>query len=580
MSKRWLSVLILLLCSGVGLFAQGDKKEEDAAKEKLRRQTVLVESLIADARELRLPENRAILLAKVGSRLWDIDQKRAGDFFRDAVNELLGAQAAAEANRKSGQQQSELLTGQSTRPQILQAIAAHDAEFALQSLYKTRPAAIERALANKSSKDSKVRNNPGSDQYLAQNELNMEHAFMRQAADQNPARAIELLKAALKNGVSNETLPLLKKLFEKDPNAANELAADVVSQISRKTFMIANQPDYQSIQLAMSLLAEFIRERPATEKTLRFDDSQMKGLAEKIITFYLDRGSQYGYVYGPSLVQIAEKLSPGTVERIKQAYKTTARNGFGRGYQDENVTKLLNGDTPVEQMLAEAAKLPIESRGQVYQSAANKLIAAGNITGARAVLNDNFSDEALENAVNNLNNAYAYQLMNAGRFTEAEALIDEFPDTTRNGALINLANSVYNKDAVKNKSYASALLEKARTQLPARPETNNDMSQTMQIIAAYSTIEPAEGFRMFDALVPQINDVMEASLVVSAFQGGYNIRQGEMVISQGNSMGIYLDYSIFRTFAQNDFDRTLSMINAFSRREMRVTMKEQLLAGL
>ena len=543
---------------------------------------VLIESLLADTRELRLPENRGIMLAKVGARLWDIDQKRAADLFQEAVNELAGAQAAAEANRKSVQQQSELLTGQSTRPQILQTVAARDADFALQSLYKTRPAAIERALSNRTSKEAKIRNYPANDQYLAQNEINLEHSFIRMAADQNPARAIALIKAALKNGVSNETLPLLKKLFEKDPNAANELTADLVSQMSRKTFIVANQPDYQTIQIAISLLSEFIREKPATEKSIHFDDSQMRTLAEKVVSSYLERGTQYGYGYGPSLVQIAEKLVPGAVDRIKQADKTMSRNGNGisRIYQDERVIKLVGSETPVEQMLSEAGKLPVELRGQVYQSAANKLVAAGNISGARAVLDNNFSDDALENALNSLNYSYAYQLMNEGRFTESESLIDTFPDAQRNGALINLANYAYGRDAVKNKSYASALLEKARAQLPPRPENNNDMSQAMQIIAAYANIEPSEGFRMFDAIVPQINEVTEASLVVNAFQGGYNVRQGEMLISQGGSMGIYFDYSIFRNFAQNDFDRTMSMIGSFSRREMRVNIKEQLLAGL
>ena len=61
--KRWLSVLMLFLCCFTGVFAQKetDQKAEDAAKEKLRRQMVLIDSLIADARELRLPENRAFV---------------------------------------------------------------------------------------------------------------------------------------------------------------------------------------------------------------------------------------------------------------------------------------------------------------------------------------------------------------------------------------------------------------------------------------------------------------------------------------------------------------------------------------
>lgn len=576
-SKTLFPALMMLLCC-TGIFAQ---KDEDAAKEKQRRQMILIESITSDTREFRLAENRAIVLAKIGGTMWNIDQKRAQGLFQDAVNELLGAQAAAEAARKPGQQ-NELLTGQSTRPQILQTMAARDAEFALRSLYKTRPAAIERAISNSKAKDSKLRNNSGNDVHYAQNEIQLEQTLIRMAADQNPERAIALLKTALKNGVSGETLNLLKKLFEKDPVAANELASDVVAQLARKSFMVSNQPDYQSIQLTTSILSEYVRERSAAEKALRFDTSQIGSLAEKLISFYTERGSQYGYGLGPQIVQIAEKLAPSSVEKLKQAEKNMpqGRHGFHMRNQDPELAKLLNHEVPVEQMLAEAAKFPVETRPQVYQSAANKLAGAGDFAGARNILSEHFSGDALENAESSLNWTYSQHLINAGRFAEAESLIDEFPDTNRLSALISLASSVFGRDETKNKSYAVALLEKARGQLPPLPETSSGMSHTMQIISTYSRIEPAEAFRMFDALIQPINEIAEAAVIVNGFQGGYSVRQGEMLISQGNFISIYFDASIFRNLAQIDFDRTLSMVGGLSRREMRVSMKQQLLEGL
>jgi hypothetical protein len=556
-------------------FAQ---KEDDAAKEKLRRQTVLTESIIGDTREFRLAENRAVVLSKIGSRLWETGPKRAGDLFRDAVNELLGAQAAAQAARKSGYQ-NELLTGQNTRPQILQNIATRDAEFALQSFYKTRPAAIETAISNSRAKDSKIRNS-GNDVHLAQAETQLEQTLIRMVAEQSPERAIALLKSALKKGVSSETLNLLKKLFEKDQAAANELAAEIAGQLARKSYMTSsNQPDYTSIQLTTSILTEHIRERPATEKVLLFEASQMRSLAEKLIDFYVERGSQSGYWLGPQIIQIAEKLAPGSVEKLKQVDKNMPRRGFHGINQDPETSKLLSGELSVEEMLAGAAKLPVESRGQVYQMAANKLSGAGDFAGARSLLNEYFSGDALESAEHSLNWTYSQHLINAGRFAEAEALIDEFPDVNRISALLSMANSVFSSDQVKNKSYAVALLEKARGQLPAKPESNNEMSQVIQIIVAYSRIEPAEAFRTFEGLIQQINELTDAAVVVYGFQGNYNVRQGEMLVSQGNSLGIYIDSSIFRTLAQADFERTLNLIAGFSRREMRVNFKQQLLEG-
>ncbi len=575
--RRWLPVLVLVIfCPAI--FAQ-EQKEDEAAKEKQRRQMVLFESVLAEAREFRLPENRAVAYAKLGSRLWDIDQKRARDLFHDAVNELIGAQTAAEAARKTGSQ-NDLLTGQSTRPQLLQTIAARDAEFALQSLFKTRPALIEKAIANSGSRDPRIRNYPGNDLNYARGEQQLEQTLIRMAADQSPEKAIALLKSALKSGVTGETFNLLKKLFEKDPAAANDLAAEVAGQLARKSFLVSNQPDYHSIQIATSILSEHVRERPAAEKVLQFDASQMRSLAEKLTSFLIERGGQYGYGLGPQIIQIAEKLAPSAVEKLKEVEKALPRRGFHGVSRDPELAKLLNGETPIEEMLAGAAKLPVESRMQVYQQAANKLAGSGDFTSARSLLSEHFSGDALENAENSLNWTYSQHLINAGRFEEAEALIDEFPDSNRIQALISLANSVFGRDTEKYRSYAVALLEKARSQLPPKPENNNEMSQLMQVIGAYSRIAPPEAFRLFEGLIQPINDVAEASVIVSGFQGGYSVRQGETLISQGHSPGIYFDLSIFKSLAESDFDRTLNMLGGFSRREMRVNIKQQLLDSL
>jgi hypothetical protein len=577
-SKRLLSVLMMILFSA-GIFAQNEEDEAAKAKETLRRKSILIESLISDTRELKLGENRAIMFAKIGGFLWDIDQKRARGLYQNAVGELVAAQSAAEAARKPGQQ-SELLTGQSTRPHVLQAIAVRDAEFALQSFYKTRPSLIERAITNVGVSDSKIRNHAGASRGYAQGELQLEQMLIRMAADQNPEKTVELLKSALKNGVTGETLGLLKKLFEKDPAAAAGLASDIAGQLLRMPLIVSDQPDYNLLHLITVVLSEHVQEQPAGQKSFRFDASQMGSLAEKLIAFHIEKSGQFNYGSGPQIIKIAEKFAPSSVEKLKQMEKAAPHIGWGRHIQNPELSRLLNSETPVEQMLAGAGKLPVNSRMQVYQSAANRLGSAGDISRARNVLSEYLSDEALENAEASLNYSYIQHLKNSGRFTEAEAIIDELPDANRGSELISLAMTAYGRDEVKNKSYAASLIDKARTQLPSKPETSNEMSQLIQIISSYSRMEPSEAFRMFEGLVQPINEIAEAAIIVNGFQGGHSVRQGEMVVSQGSPIGIYFDSNIFRHLAQIDFDETLSIIGGISRREMRLSMKQQMLEGL
>ncbi|HTH36912.1 MAG TPA: hypothetical protein VL572_03060, partial [Pyrinomonadaceae bacterium] len=138
---RRISVFIGLACV-LGINAQDNDEE---AKEKQRQKLLIAESIVGDIGQLVLEENRSVALARLGSSIWTFDEKRARGMFQEAIGELIAAQAAAEANRKTNQN-NELLTGQSTRPQVLNSIAQRDAEFALQSFYKTRPAAIQRAM--------------------------------------------------------------------------------------------------------------------------------------------------------------------------------------------------------------------------------------------------------------------------------------------------------------------------------------------------------------------------------------------------------------------------------------------------
>jgi hypothetical protein len=219
MRKSHALVLLLVLCLSSLVSAQ---ESEDAAKEKQRRKDLLVEQVLAEVPNLRLAENRALVYAKVGSLEWNLDQTRARSLFQAAVAELINAQTLAESNQTRVSYQSELLTSGSTRPAILQAIAAHDGELALSYLIKSRPAAVAKALMAPTAKTDKISNYSQNNNYVAQNELNMEQSFVRIAADQNPERAMKLLKESLAKGPTNESLNLLKKLAEKDSDSARD----------------------------------------------------------------------------------------------------------------------------------------------------------------------------------------------------------------------------------------------------------------------------------------------------------------------------------------------------------------------
>lgn len=575
--NRCLSVLVLLLTlifsAAVSHFAQA---ADEAGKLKRERKEVLIEQILADAPNLKLGENRALVYAQIGNMVWQSDEKRARALFQNAVSELINAQMLAEVDKKNNGYQNDLLMGQTTRPHILRVIAARDGELALEYLYKTRPSMVAKAFAMSGGKPLKISSNANNYDYLVQNEINLEQGFVRLAADQSPERAAKMLKVSQKKGFSVETLNLLKKLNEKDAATAAELAGELVGKLNSLKFDAQNSSNYQNFNVATIFLTEFMRQKSDGEKALKFDDGQMRGLAEKLIAAALQPNDHYGYFNHYSLILIAEKLAPSSVERLKQVQRNGIRRGVDFGY-DPEIGKLLNSETTAEQMLGEAKKFPVHQRGQIYQTAANKLAQAGDINRATEILNDNFDEDALEDALCHLNWQFSYNLINNGKFAEAEQLIDGFPENTRLGALVNLANAIYQKNPQENKSYAVAVLGKARSLITERPEDSTEMSNLMQIISAYAAVESNEAFRLFEPLIPQMNELSDAAVIINGFQRNSNIRNGEFLMTHGGSWGFYgADFSIFNRLAANDFDRARKLIDDFTRREIRISLKMQL----
>ncbi len=553
-------------------FVFGQEADEEAAKEKQRIFAVLIEQIIAEIPNLQLSENQSFVYAKAGNILWQTDKNAARTLFQNAVGGMVNSLQTAVPANKNNNYQNEIMSGQATRPIILDIIAARDAAFALEALYATRPQIVAAALISRSAKSTKINGNSNSSHYMAQNEIELEQRLIRMAAEQNPERAAKLLKESLKKGISNETFNLLSRLYEKDAAAADEITPSIIDMLVKNKFKTGNQVDHQAINIGNIFLRNFLQTRPPNTKFVASDASQMRTLAERLIAFHLEPYQQtYGH-YLPPIIQVAEKLVPGAVAKLKQIQLINQRRGNTDPHY-EAVNNLLGGNTTPDQLLAEAQKYPPESRGRIFEQAASKIAQQGDSERARHILEENFSDEALDQALANINWNRIHDLQNTGRFSEAERLIDEGPERTRMSALINLANAAFEKNQDENRSYAVALLTKARSTIGIRPENAEELRNLMQIISAFSNIDADEAFRSLNILIPQINELVEASVIVNGFQGGSNIRQGEILMTNGWSLGFYPDQAIIAVLARKDLDKSMGLIDGFSRRESRILMK-------
>ena len=226
--------------------------------------------------------------------------------------------------------------------------------------------------------------------------------------------------------------------------------------------------------------------------------------------------------------------------------------------------------------MSEGRKLPADARALVFQNAANRMAATGDYDGAMGVLTANFSGRPLENAVRNLNRGYAEYLMNKGKWQEAESFIDQFPEGERQNVLITLARKAYAKDAGVNRDLAASVLKKVRSQLPDRPADQSSLSQFLQLAAAFAPIDADEAFGTYEPIIPTLNELADANAIVSGFRSDSSVRSGEYIMSTNTNFGFQLEPTVLRALAKADPGRTAKLLDRFTRREIRITLRFQL----
>ena len=561
-------LVFVLLVFPFSVFTQNNgeaaKENDEAVKEKRRQETALLEQILTDAKNLQLPENRAFVYAKVGNALWQTDEKRARALFQNSINDLIAAQTEAEAEKGKKEYLNNLIYGQSPRWDILNTIAARDAEFALDALIKTRPGKIAQAILNMTGE-----NHSPSRQY-AKNEIQGEQRIIALAVEQSPQRAVKLLRESLKKDVSYETINLLKKIHQKDTETANQLAEEV----GQKLLDTKLNEDNQDTGFIQYFLAEFGQER--TEETAsapKISDRLLRDLTEKIVKFTL-RPNATSFYSNPATLKIIEKYFPASAAQIKQ--KQTKYENQNGDYQDYN--KLMNGEATSEELLSQAEKFPRSYRNEIYRRAAEKTAQSGNVAEAQKIIVTNLSEEEADGYLSQLNYNLATQAISQGKFNEANQFINQIPEESmRLNTLVYLATSIYQKAPEENQKWAASVLNEARSLISDAPEKTSEMNSLVNLAAAYAQIEPAQAFRLIESLNTPLNEYSEAAAVVAKFSDYGNLRKGEYPVSSGNNMlSVYNLTNVLQTLKSKDFDRVIRFTNGFSRLDVRVSLLIQL----
>jgi hypothetical protein len=567
-SRNFQIFFVIISLSTVILAQTEIDKNESQSKFKVQ-----LEQTLTDTTRLKLPENRALVYAKLGKLYWRIDEIRARKLFQQSIDELIKAQNEAKLDKKNFSRRSDLLVYGQTRQKILELIVYGDADLAFKFFLASRSTTVNEAFAAISNEPLlNTYNGVSSDKLIVQQENMLEQRLVALVADQNPDRAVSILRDTLRKNISYQTIELLKKLYKKD----KEIADTVFKEIIQKLLVADFNKSSWEFQLAGQLLAESTQEIPI-ENVLKIETKSLHALAEKIADFLIqeaDRNAEYSVTYmTPMLI----KFLPERAEELKQKTVPPRRSSIDFFPQNKKATELLQSDASAEKLLSEADKFPPAFREQIYVAAINKIALAGEVDRAKEILIKNFPIQRRDEMIAALNWQLAYRAIEKGEFDQATTLIEQLPEVSRFDPLIHLAENMLVKSPKDNQKVV-LILGKARNLISDTPSNLSEIYKTGQLAAIYSLIDTETGFGLLDQVIKKIAEVSEADVIVKNFRGDSNVQQGEFVINSGFLFAGFSEIQVsLSKLARTDFEKTIVIINKIQRRDVRIALQLEVL---
>ena len=586
--RRFVWLVILSLAFLTAAFAQTSPTESASEKEKTqkeleKRALEMIDQAVNEANTLKLAANRAIVFALAGDLYWRFDEKRARDLFRSAGDDILVANLESEKEKKdSDDPYLSFYEYGGVRQQVLPIIAKHDADLALELLVQTRPAKVSEALAKAALPNAKQEGgmfNYNPEQNLVRQEIALEQRFATLAAEQNPDKAIKLIKDSLAKGISWNILPLLQKLSKKDEKKATALADDVIRKITDTDLTKKREELGAAIQFLQYSTNPNAPKNPK-EKQFKFADGQLRTLADKIVsTFTQPTNSLELMMSMTRAIPSLEKVVPEKVSFLKQKQTEAMKNLPPEIKRMQQQEKLWNPNSMPEEILAEIPKLNEFEKAQAYSALPRKIAQIEDEERAKKLIEQIPDEKTRANATEQFESAKINRTAKDGKLDEAKKLIGNLSKKkTQIQKLVALAMEFHKKNIDKDREMAANLMKDAKALINEFPEDEDEINDLMEVVKGYAIIDSVQGFRLFDPIVDQINDFVQATAILSKYnKRNRSFKRGELVMQVAGggweNLLIYRYIGQMQLLGKADLNRMNLLTNKFQRVDARTIVK-------
>jgi hypothetical protein len=572
---------LLLTLPATAQVSEKEKQEKEAErKQQLERKTyVLVDELAGAAHGLKLPENRLFVLAAAADLLWAHNEPRARNLLWDALNTLNLMNAAVTGKssspvtreaKPSAKEKAQLMSQYfavfSLRQQLLQRVARHDPQLALDMLRSSRQVPLE-------APPEWMREG-----FSLPDDRLLEQQIATQVAARDPQKALQLARESLTKGFSYQLIGLLARLNQKDPEMGTKFAGELIDKLRGRNLAT----DLPGSSLAVSLL-NFSRTptaEPAARlsnssgfQRLKLDEEQRRELVELITNAALSQSGNSNLLYSlADLLPEIKEFAPERVALVEKKLAAFSQTLTKEQKISEELNSLTRNGTP-EEVLKLSSAASENEREWMQQNAVVMAVSRGQADSLREFINTQIPDESRRKSL--LDALDTEQISNAvykGDTNELEKLLPKIRrKEERARVMCELAITLEKKG---DHDEAVSLLSDAQTLIKTDFESETQTNALLALVGAYALVEPAKAFGIIERTVDRANDEMAKLLLLDKFISTGIVKKGE--IAMQHSGMIPIDFAVFKygksvaALANADFDRTRAAADRFERNELRL----------
>jgi len=574
-----------------------DKSTEAKLEKRVleKKALALIDEILKEAANLRLPENRIRLQAGAADLLWKHDEKRARNLFKQAMaalSDLIAESSAPQSSRilnRISDSQAMVQVRTELRREIIQMIAQRDARLARDLLRESRQ-----------SGPTAERNREATNQ-----ERHLELELAEQIATTDPSQALQIAEESLEDGPLPEELPgIIEQLATKDRDAASKLVSALM-----KRLRAANLPaDREAGSVAIALLRMATNREEGdpgsgekrvsgTQPSQILDERTLRELVDIIASgalagLNIEPTSQpaerryAGMVLAgemQSIMPVVEKYAPARAAALKKKFSEVT-SGLAAGVrgpleQLEDVDSAASAT--VDKLVEAATKAPPEARDTLWSQAAMKALEEGDTDRAREIVDEHCSDsDQRDQLLEQIDGQALRRATDAGRLDEARQLLAQASIEERVTVLTQFAVRASSQG---DKKAALQILEEARNLVGTQAANGAELNALLGVARTYVGLEPARSFDIVEPVVDHLNRLLAAAAVVDGFEFTGYFKDGELMQVQRQSplISVVLQCADdMAMLARADFERARGVADKYQSIDVRLKARLAVAQGI